>query len=204
MKRLTFTLVVAAVLWTLMFCPLTASHLPFWWMMTGSALALCVLSSIFNPGWWKGVRFSIADVLLGLGIAAVLWGVFWVGDKVAALLFSFARPQVSSIYDMKEGWSPALLSLLMLILIGPAEEIFWRGYVQRVLSQRLGGCYGFLLATLLYALVHVGALNFMLLMAALTAGCVWGLLYWLWPRRFGAIIVSHAVWDVAVFILFPI
>ena len=44
----------------------------------------------------------------------------------------------------------------------------------------------------------------MLLMAALVAGIVWGGLYRLFPQRLGAIIVSHAVWDVAVFIWFPI
>ena len=44
----------------------------------------------------------------------------------------------------------------------------------------------------------------MLVMAALVAGVVWGGLYRLYPRRMWAIIVSHAVWDVAVFVWFPI
>ena len=204
MRKLIFTLVLAAVLWTVMVSPLTAPHVNFWWMMTASALTLSILSTCFNPGWWKDVKWSVPDLLLGVLIAAVLWGIFWTGDKVSSWLFDFARPQVNLIYGMKEGESPWLLSVLMLFLIGPAEEIFWRGYVQRSLSQRWNSDKGFLVTTALYALVHAGSCNFMLLMAALVAGVVWGGLYRFFPERMAAIIVSHAVWDVAVFIWFPI
>lgn len=204
MKKLVFTLVCAAVLWTFMFSPLTAPHVPFWWMMTGSALTLSVLASIFRPFWWKTIHWNFTNVCLGIGIAALLWCIFWMGDKVSSWLFDFARPQVNLIYGMKEGESPWLLSLLMLFLIGPAEEIFWRGYVQHTLSQRWNPNIGFIVATLLYAGVHIGSCNFMLIMSSLIAGMVWGGLYRFYPQRMAAIIVSHAVWDVTVFIWFPI
>ena len=119
-------------------------------------------------------------------------------------MFDFARPQVDSIYGMKEGESPWLLAALLLLLIGPAEEIFWRGYVQRTLSKRWNPNVGFVVATLIYALVHAGSCNFMLVMAALVVGAAWGALYRFFPNRFAAVILSHAVWDVAVFIFFPI
>ncbi len=150
------------------------------------------------------MAWSPANVLWGVLIAVGLWGVFWLGDKLSAWLFDFARPQVDTIYNMKEGESPWLLTLLMLFLIGPAEEIFWRRYVQQQLSERWGANAGFAVATAIYALVHAGSCNFMLVMAALTAGVVWGGLYRLFPRLFPAILVSHALWDAAVFIWFPI
>lgn len=204
MKRLVLMLLLAAVLWTVMFSPVTAPNVNFWWMMSGSALVLSLLATRFSPGWWRRTEWGFGDILAGVGIAAVLWGVFWTGDKVSAWLFDFARPQVNAIYGMKDGASPWLLSLLMIVLIGPAEEIFWRGYVQRTLSERWGADAGFAVATLCYALVHAGSCNFMLIMAALVAGVVWGALYRFFPRHFSAIIVSHAVWDAAVFIWFPI
>lgn len=204
MKKLVFTIVLAAVLWAVMFSPLTAPYVNFWWMMTASALTLSILSTCFNRGWWHAVRFGWGEVLAGVGIAAALWGIFWAGDKVSSWLFDFARPQVNLIYGMKEGESLWLLSLLMLVLIGPAEEILWRGYVQRTLSARWSPDAGFVVTTLVYALVHAASCNFMLVMAAAVAGVVWGGLYRLFPRRLGAIIVSHAVWDVAVFVWFPI
>ena len=70
--------------------------------------------------------------------------------------------------------------------------------------MRWGANAGFAVSTLLYALVHAGSCNFMLVMAALVAGLVWSALYRFFPRHFAAIILSHALWDVAVFIWFPI
>ena len=204
MKRLAWAIVLAAVLWTVMFSPCTAPHVPFWWIMSGAGLLLSLLSIWFNPGWWRGMRWSGLDVLMGVGVAIFLWCIFWTGDKVSAWLFDFARPQVEIIYGMKEGESPWLLSALMFFLIGPAEEIFWRGYVQHMLSLRWNPNAGFVVTTMLYALVHIGSCNFMLVMAALVAGMVWGTLYRFFPQHFSAIILSHALWDVAVFIWFPI
>lgn len=204
MKKTILTIILAFILWTIMFSPWTAPHVNFWWMMTGSACTLSILATIFAPGWWKRVKLTPTDVLLGIAIAAALWGVFWIGDKLSQLIFNFARPQVDLIYGMKDGESMWLLTVLMLFLIGPAEEIFWRGYIQQNLSQRWNPNIGFIVTTAIYALVHAGSLNFMLTMAAMVAGAAWGVLYRFFPNRFGAIIVSHAVWDVAVFIWFPI
>lgn len=204
MKRLLFTIILATVLWTVMFSPWTAHYVNFWWMMTASACVLSLCATIFAPGWWKSVRLTPSNIFWGVVIAVALWGVFWVGDKLSQLMFDFARPQVDTIYGMKEGESPWLLTVLMLFLIGPAEEIFWRGYVQHNLSLRWNPNLGFVVTTLVYALVHAGSMNFMLTMAAMVAGAAWGLLYRLFPERFAAIIISHALWDVAVFIWFPI
>lgn len=204
MKKLLLTLVVAAILWAVMFTPWTAPHVNFWWAMTASACVLSLMATLFAPGWWRNVRITPREVVIGVAIAAALWGVFWVGDKLSQLMFDFARPQVDTIYGMKEGESPWLLTALMLFLIGPAEEIYWRGYVQKSLSARWNPNIGFAVTTLIYALVHASSLNFMLVMAALVAGLVWGLFYRFFPEHFAAIIISHAVWDVAVFIWFPI
>ena len=119
-------------------------------------------------------------------------------------MFVFARPQVDTIYGMKDGENPWILSFLLLFIIGPAEEIFWRGYLQNNLSKRFSPNIGFILTTLAYSLVHIFKFNFMLIMAAAVAGFIWGLLYRFFPNRLGAIVLSHALWDCAVFIWFPI
>ncbi len=204
MRSLWLTIALAFVLWGIMFSPVTARYVNFWWMMTGSALILSGISTYLNPGWWRGLRFSPFNILLGVVIAASLWGVFWIGEWCSTALFDFARPQVDNIYGMKEGESHWLLTFLMLFLIGPAEEIYWRGYVQNSLSQRWGANMGFVVTTLIYGVVHASSCNFMLTMAAMVAGAAWGLLYRFFPERFSAIIMSHAIWDVAVFIWFPI
>lgn len=210
---LTLSIALAFVLWTLMFSPWTAPFVPFWPAMTVSALILSTLAFLFTDRNHRSpltanrlplLRLWLENLLLGIAIAAALWGVFWLGDKVSQWMFpSFARSQVNTIYGMKTGINPWLLSCLLLFLIGPAEELFWRGYVQKTLTARWG-IWGAALAIGLYALVHVFSLNFMLIMAALVCGIIWGGLFYLFPRRFPALVISHALWDAAVFIWFPI
>ena len=195
---------LAAVLWTIMFSPWTAPHVNFWVMMTCSGAALTLYSTWARPGWWKDIHIGVSDIALGTALAAGLWGIFWIGEYLSTLLFDFARPQVDSIYGMKDGENPIVLTMLMLLIIGPAEEIFWRGYIQNSLSARWNPDIGFIATTLIYGLVHISKFNFMLIMAAVVAGAVWGLAYRLFPERLGAIIISHALWDCAVFIWFPI
>lgn len=195
---------IAAVLWFVMFSPWTAPHVNFWVMMTFSGLTLTTYSTWASPGWWKDIRLDLSNILLGVMLAAVLWGIFWIGDKLSSLMFDFARPQVDMIYGMKEGENPWVLTALMLFIIGPAEEIFWRGYLQKSFSKKWNPNIGFIVTTLMYSLVHVSKFNFMLIMAAAVAGFVWGLAYRFYPEKFGAILLSHALWDCAVFIWFPI
>ncbi len=204
MKKAITGFCIAAVLWTVMFSPWTAPHVNFWVMMTCSGMTLTLYSTWAAPGWWKGIKLDLDNILLGAGLAAVLWGVFWVGDILSSLMFDFARPQVDMIYSMKDGSNPWVLTALMLLIIGPAEEIFWRGYLQKSFSKRWNPNIGFVVTTLMYSLVHISKFNFMLIMAAAVAGFVWGLAYRFYPEKLGAIILSHALWDCAVFIWFPI
>lgn len=195
---------IAAVLWTVMFSPWTAPHINFWIVMTCSGLVLTAFTTWSRPGWFREVHIGPADIVAGVLMAAALWGVFWLGELLSTMMFDFARPQVDTIYGMKEGENPYLLTALMLFIIGPAEEIFWRGFIQNRLSARWNPDLGFIVTTLVYGLVHLAKFNFMLIMAAVVAGFFWGLAYRFFPERLGAIIISHAVWDCAVFIWFPI
>ena len=206
-------LAVATLLWFWMFSPWTAGITNFWITMAVAGVSLTTMALLFSPEVRTGVRtlfrrYSLrallGQLLLGVALAALMWGIFWVGDKLSTLWFSFARPQVDSIYAMKHGLPSSVIALLLLFVIGPAEELFWRGYVQRTLAAHVGVDGAFVLTAAVYTLVHVWSMNFMLIMAALVAGGVWGLLYRLRPSLLPALIVSHAIWDACVFVVFPI
>ena len=204
MKPVAIGIAVAVVWWFLLFSPWTAPHIPFWTGMTTAALCLAATAYYGKAEWSFRFRLNGKQVILGIGIAAVLWGVFWVGDKLSQLLFDFARPQVDLIYGMKEQSQPWLIALELLLLIGPAEELFWRGFVQQRFAQRMSPTLAWVVTTAVYTLVHIWSFNFMLIMAAMVAGGLWGLLYRLRPEWFPALVVSHALWDVAAFVVFPI
>jgi len=184
-----------------MFSPWTSPLVNFWWMMTFSAVCLTSLAFAFDG--IPSIDFNLREILLGVGFAFILWCVFWVGDKISQWLFSFARPQVDLIYGMKEGQNGFWISLVLLFVIGPAEELFWRGFVQKNLRKSLSANSGWLLCTFFYTIVHLPSFNFMLIMAALVCGLIWGGLYRFLPQHFGAIVISHALWDAAAFVWFP-
>lgn len=203
MNRVWMAVLVAAVLWFVMFSPLTAPSIPFWPVMTASGVLLTLLSLRLGGNPFQGRSGVLSTMVLGVGLAVGLWCFFWLGDKVSQLLFSFARPQVDAIYDMGSSFPRWAIALLLLFVIGPAEELFWRGFVQRRMAERWGAWGGFAVATLCYTLVHVWSGNLMLLLAAAACGSCWGLLYCLMPKRLPALILSHALWDAAAFVFFP-
>lgn len=203
MRNVWTGIAVAAMLWFVMFSPLTAPRLNFWYAMSASAVVLIALSTLFRREWTGEFRPTPLRIAAGIAVAAVLWGVFWLGDVVSQWLFSFAGAQVDDIYAMKSQTPSLTIALLLLLLIGPAEEIFWRGFVQDSLSRRWGANAGFLVTTAVYALVHVWSGNFMLVMAALVVGFCWGAIYRFRPDSLTSLIISHAVWDACAFVLFP-
>ena len=205
MRRLTAGISVAAAAWFWMFSPWTAGLTAFWPTM---AVVSVVLMLVAAP--WRQKRTAdtpvrwVHQLLSGVALAALLWAVFWLGDKVSSWLFDFARPQVDAVYGMKDGVAPWLVAVQLLLLTGPAEELFWRGYVQRTLAARWNANIGFVVATALYTLIHIWSFNFMLIMAALVCGLVWGGLYRLRPQWLPALVLSHALWDTCVFVVIPI
>ncbi len=194
---------VAALLWFVMFSPLTAPHLNFWYAMSASAVILIALSTLLQREWLAGFRPTLPRVAAGIAIAAALWGIFWLADIVSQWLFDFAGTQIDNIYELKDDADGMTIALLLLLLIGPAEEIFWRGFVQKSLMSRWGANAGFLVTTTVYALVHVWSGNFMLVMAAFVVGFCWGAIYRFRPDSLTSLIISHAVWDACAFAIFP-
>ena len=53
------------------------------------------------------------------------------------------------------------MALVLLFITSPAEEVFWRGFIQRWFTHRFGGKAGWLLAVCVYAGVHVFSGNLM-------------------------------------------
>ncbi|MCU0531655.1 MAG: CPBP family intramembrane metalloprotease [Syntrophales bacterium] len=195
---------LATFFWFVLFSPWTAPRLNFWLVM---ALATAVLSA---AGLWcqrKKLReiyaFSPTHILIGFLSALALYAIFWVGNLVSTQIFQFAKPEIAGIYSTRAQASPLTIGLLLLFWVGPAEEIFWRGFVQERLCGRYGRTGGYLAASFVYAAIHVFGFNVMLFMASLICGLFWGAMYLkyrsVWPG-----LISHAVWDVMIFVVIPV
>ena len=97
------------------------------------------------------------------------------------------------------GWGTAVALVLVLT---PAEELFWRGVVQQLLRPRLGRVGGALVAAALSSLVLLFFGEPLLALAAFPTSLAWGLLAE-WRQSLVAPWVSHALWDVLIVVLAP-
>lgn len=195
---------LAAGLWLVMFSPWTRDSVPFWPAMAVSsgllaASALWVDRKQFRQAcvfhWWH--------VPLGLGSAVVLYLMFFTGHKIAALILPFASDQVGLVYRTRGQADLWLIAVLLFAWVGPAEEVFWRAFVQRRLGRQYGPFAGFVVTAAIYTVVHIWSFNLMLLAAAGLCGLFWGAMFFrfrsVWPA-----LISHAVWDVVIFVFLPI
>lgn len=204
MKKVLPGFIIASVFWFLMFSPWTKDSFNFWYTMTAATLTLITYSFIMGKGQLKSIyHFKPKWIVLGVLFAALLYVVFFVGKHVADFLFDFANDQIENIYATKSQADKIYIGLALLLLIGPAEEIFWRGFAQHNLSLKYGDNKGFIYTTLIYTLVHIWSFNFILIMAALICGLAWGWIFKkyksVWPG-----LISHALWDCVIFVVFPL
>lgn len=194
------TVLLAAGLWFVTFALEWAS---FWIKISLSAALLAAIALILRPPAREDFRFTGRVVFLGLLSAGALYFIFWAGKAVSTSLFDFAGRQIGGIYHKGTGTPLPTIALLLFLVTGPSEEIFWRGYLQRSLMERLGRWPGWAVATAIYAGVHLWSFNFMLVGAAAVAGAFWGAMY-LRCGSLAPVIVSHSVWSTIVFAVLPL
>jgi len=191
---------MAAALWLFAF---RLGGPSFWIKISFSAALLAGLSIWLQGGIGEKLAFNGRAWALGLASAALLYLIFWLGRTISLLVFSNAAGQIGHIYDLGHGFPSWITALTLFFVTGPSEEIYWRGFLQDRLMVLLGPGWGFLVATALYAGVHLWTLNFILIGAALVAGAFWGLMYWRF-HNLAANILSHSIWTVVVFSLMPL
>lgn len=173
----------------------------FWQRMTLTGLGLggyALLTS--SPA--RRTRIGPRDVALGLGSAGVLYLTFKAGDVFARRFVPAGDEQIRDIYALRSLRPREEIALRLATIIGPAEELFWRGLVQEALMRRFGRWPGAALAAASYGGVHLVTGNFTLFGAAGIAGAHWCALYAA-GVPLGALVVSHVTWDVWIFLIQP-
>ena len=165
----------------------------FWERMTLTGFVLGAMA-VANEPEFRQMRWRGRDVVFGLGSAAVLYGIFNIGDRIARAVMHRGSKEIKDIYALRGLGAPEEIGLRLATVIGPAEELFWRGFVQR----RAGG----LAAAAAYGGVHLVTGNATLVGAAAVAGIYWGLLRAL-GMSMPALITSHIAWDIWIFLLAP-
>ncbi len=165
----------------------------FWERMTLTGFVLGNMA-LANEANLRKMRVRPLDIAQGLGSAAILYSIFTFGDQLARQLMPRGSKEIKDIYALRTLQPPEEIGARLATVIGPAEELFWRGFVQR----RAGG----LAAAVAYGGVHLVTGNSTLVGAAAIAGIYWGLLRAL-GMSMPALITSHIAWDIWIFLLAP-
>ena len=165
----------------------------FWDRMTATGVTLGGLALATDRDA-RRVRIGPATVALGLASAAGLYGIFRLGDALARQVMPKGSEEIGNIYALRSLRPKGELATRLGLVIGPAEELFWRGFVQ--------GRAGYLTTTALYGGAHVVTENATLIGAATIAGAYWGLLRAA-GVPLGALVVSHVAWDIWIFLIAP-
>lgn len=189
------TLIIPFALWPIVFNQILTD---FWLGLAIATAILLLLSIGINRG--LDLQARLLWLILGILSGVIMYGGFYVGFQVTRGIAAFSGG-VNSIYQLKTNFSPLIIAALLVFPIGPGEEIYWRGLIQRSL-QGSGQKYAWILQAIPYTLIHLFTLNSPLLVTALIGGLAWGYLY----KLSGSItpsILSHVVFDLLIFVVLP-
>jgi len=173
----------------------------FWERMTATGALLGAMALAEDPPS-RPPRLRARDLGLGLLFASGLYAIFQAGDHFARRTLPAGGREIERIYELRTLAPPEEIGVRLGAVIGPAEELFWRGLIQRALSARFGRIRGALLAAGAYGGAHLVTGNVTLVGAAATAGLYWSALAAL-GAPMAALVVSHVVWDVWIFLVAP-
>lgn len=171
----------------------------FWYIFSASLLLLISYSIIMEEVEDKASfgTFITYGALSGF----LLYGLFWAGYSLFEIL---NLPLVNQVEKLYGRFSPSFIwhYIVLILIIVPGEEVFWRGFVQKRLMKLTTVKLSIILSSLLYSSVHFYSGYWMLAFAAFIAGLLWGWLY-AWKRSIPLVIVSHLIFDLLMFVLLP-
>jgi len=142
---------------------------------------------------------TVRGLLLGLGLGAILAG----GTILAFHLFGGIFLVDQNVPEILDRWgvdqgNMSLLFWFMTLVNGPAEELYWRGFVHGEMSDRkprtstiflIAACYASYHGVTVFLLVANLPVALLFMAAIFAAGCGWG---WLrektgsvWPALLG-------------------
>lgn len=155
-------------------CPRTSSAFftfedksVFWYMYTASML-LHISYTIVKEDVDDQTSFK-SYLFYGICSGIILFGVFWAGNDLINILHLPFNNDINKLYNR---FSPSEIwhYIVLILVIIPGEEIFWRGFVQKRISRHLNHTLSILIAALLNASVNIYSEFMILPFAAFVSG----------------------------------
>lgn len=172
----------------------------FWYMYTFSILVLTSLALAFGQvddelETWKAL-------IAGLGYGTLLYAIIAGGFHALSFLPLGMEASVGRFLSAV-GPTSIWHFLLLLFLIVPGEEIFWRGFVQQQMKQYMGTFTAILVTAVMFGAALAISGFWPGALAGIAAGLLLGALYE-WKRSMPLIIITHIVMIILLFLVLPL
>lgn len=135
------------------------------------------------------------DLVLGITVGAAIVPVTLLLDLYELLAPGGSPPALPTPTDL---FWVGMLCLSVILVIAPAEEFFFRGFIQNSLDVHYGRIGGLLVASIIFGLAH---LNPLIGVFQTIGGIFLGLLFQWRGRRLAGPIAAHATFDCVLILL---
>ncbi|MGB6777654.1 MAG: type II CAAX endopeptidase family protein [Planococcus citreus] len=172
----------------------------FWYMYT---FAILVLMSIAL------INYAVFDEMKTW--KSLVYGILFGGMIYAFLTFGYLFFDIlplnveGPVTAMQTLFAPTSIwhYLLLMFVIVPGEELFWRGYIQQQLKKYMKLPFAILGSSLLFGIALAFSGFWPSIVAGIVAGALLGILYE-WKRSMPLLIITHLMVLVLLFIIMPL
>lgn len=196
------TLTIGAIIFAIVMAFFSfANASTFWYFYAFTMLMLMALTTLTTtvddeqPNW----RF----VFLGIGYGALTYVLAFAGFFILELVDAHALLQKIEIFFETYGPNNIWHYLLLVFIIIIGEELFWRGFVQKQLQQKLTMPQAVLFSALLFSLTVLVSGFWIGAVAAFLCATLWGFLYE-WQKSMPLVIVTHLTFSLMLFLVLPL
>ncbi|MBT2581780.1 CPBP family intramembrane glutamic endopeptidase [Planococcus sp. ISL-109] len=181
-------------------------HLAFentavFWYMYSFAILLLMSIAIVNYSVFDQLK-TWQSLLYGVMFGTLLYALLALGYRFLDVFpLNIQRPvaALQTIFAPSSIWH----YLLLMFIIVPGEEIFWRGFIQQQLKKYMKLPLAILSASLLFGVALSFSGFWPAIIAGILTGAVLGVLYE-WKRSMPLLIITHLVILILLFLIFPL
>ncbi|TQR11663.1 CPBP family intramembrane glutamic endopeptidase [Psychrobacillus soli] len=200
LRKIPITQLLIPLVFAYVFAWLTFSNEKvFWYFYTFTTLFL--MSLAYYSAKIEDELNTIHYLILSIAFGALTYALLFIGYKLVDFT-SFTSTKSINSFIRKFGPSSIWHFFLLLFIIAPGEEIFWRGFIQQQLKKYLPPVFAIVVGAALFSFSFAFSGFWLGVLAAFIIGLVFGLLYE-WKKSMPLIILAHIIMLILLFLVIP-
>lgn len=200
LRKIPITQLIIPLIFAYAFTWLTFSNVKvFWYFYAFTTLFL--MSLAYYSAKIEDELNTFHYLILSIAFGALTYALLFIGYKLIDLTPFMSTKSINSFIH-KFGPSSIWHYLLLLFIIAPGEEIFWRGFIQQQLKKYLPPVFAITVAAALFSMSFAISGFWLGVLAAFIVSLVFGFLYE-WKKSMPLIILAHITMLILLFLVIP-